>query len=226
MGIDELSNTKKKSNVLANHPSQFTGWSRFGVHGRTYNRRNPTTPMSNDKNVGEKGSEHGPMGTEPYNPSPIQGGKEADGEIEFRIQRGRSQQSQHARSKERRKTPRQTPSEAQDDEKQKRRTEQEHMDTHGILLNQILTNDFGKPSGREDKPGKLKGSAVESRNFIFLNSSINSPQITSTVIRPRPLSPSRSCLPGRLVFPNEFEHGGAGKERRRKDDQGSFFKTH
>ena len=34
---------------------------------------------------------------------------------------------------------------------------------------------------------------VESRSSIFLNSSISSPQITSTVIRPRRLSPARSC---------------------------------
>ena len=66
--------------------------------------------------------------------------------------------------------------------------------THGILLNQILAYDCGKFSGREGNPGssELQLCAPELWSFTFLNSSISSPQITSTVIRPRPLSPSRS----------------------------------
>ena len=85
--------------------------------------------------------------------------------------------------------------------------------THGILLNQILTYDFGKFSGREGKPGssELPLRASELWSFTFLNSPISSPQITSTVIRPRPLSPSRSCSEA-FRFCN-FTHAGGAKKK-------------
>ena len=83
-------------------------------------------------------------------------------------------------------------------EKKKSRTEKEHTVTHGKLFNQILADGFGKSSGREGRRnGRLKSrfSAPNLRGdflrFIFLNSSISSPQIANTAIPPRtPLDPN------------------------------------
>ena len=100
------------------------------------------------------------------------------------------------------------------DNKREAEAKREHMDgTHSRnLLNQILMNDFGKFSGREGKPGssELPLRAPELWSFTFLNSPISSPQITSTVIRPRPLSPSRSC--SRVFQERNFTHAGENKE--------------
>ena len=110
-----------------------------------------------------------------------------------------------------------------EDNKREAEAKRGHMDgtqTHGILLNQILAYEFGNFSGREGNPrsSELPLRAPKLRCLTFLNSPISSPQITSTVIRPCPLSPSRSC--SRPFQNRNFTHvGGVRRRKRRRCDQ-------